>query len=416
MVRIALSIFVCLDGLATLHAQDWPQFRGPTGQGLADASKLPVKWSAVENVVWKQPLPGNGWSSPILLSGRVYLTTGVPNAKEKKKDLSLRALCLEAASGKILWDKEVFEESSKAARMHSKNSHASPTPLCDGERLYVHFGHYGTAALDLEGKVLWTNTENRYKPVHGNGGSPILVGDALVFSCDGGDKQYVVALDRATGKEKWKTARKSAAGKKFAFSTPLEIKVNNQTQIVSPGAGKVGAYDPKDGKEIWFVDYDEGYSVVPRPVFGHGMIFLSSGYDAPAIMAIRVDGMGDVTKSHVVWTLAKGAPHNPSLLLVGEELYAVSDRGVASCLDAKTGNVHWQERLNGAFSASPIYSAGHVYFQSEDGVGSVVKAGKKFELVGTNELKERTLASYAAGDSALYIRSDKHLYRIQAAK
>src|SRR5262249_5139306 len=218
----------------------------------------------------------------------------------------------------------------------------------------------------------------------------------------------VVALDAATGKVIWKTDRKCEAFKKFSFGTPLVTDVGGKKQVVSPASDQVCAYDPDTGKEMWKVRY-EGYSLVPRPVFGHGLIFLSTGYDTPEFLAIRAGGRGDVTESHVVWRTRRGAPLTPSPLLVGDELYLVSDLGVASCLDAKTGRVHWQERLGGAYSASPLYAGGRVYFQSEDGDGVVVKAGTRFERLAKNALGERTLASYAVADGALFIRTEKHL-------
>lgn len=396
-----------------VSAEDWREFRGPTGQGHYDGKGLPIEWDTKKNVSWKTPIPGKGWSSPIVLDGRVYLTSAVPVTDSK--DLSLSALCLDAAKGTILWQKEVFlQDGAKAPKIHSKNSHASPSPITDGKFIYVHFGHQGTACLDLTGKIVWTSTEHRYSPVHGNGGTPILVDDRLVYSADGGSTQFVIALDKNTGKTAWKTPRKSTGGRKFAFSTPLLINVNNRPQVVSPGAGGVMAYDPTDGTEIWRVSYDQGYSVIPRPVFGHGMVFLASGYDSPIIHAIRVDGRGDVTKSHVAWTLTKGAPHTPSLLLLGDELYAVSDRGLASCVDAKTGKVHWQERVAEAYSASPFHSDGKIYFQSEDGQTTVVRAGTKFEVLASSKLGERTFASYAVADGAIYLRTETQLYRIQS--
>lgn len=392
-------------------AEDWPDFRGPTGQGHY-TGKLPISWSTTKNVVWKEPIPGSGWSSPIVHAGRVYLTTSVP--VKDSKDITLEALCLDASSGKQLWRTEVFrQDGAKAPRIHKKNSHASPTPLIDGERLYVHFGHQGTAGLDLEGKVVWRTNEHRYAPVHGNGGTPLLTPGKLIFSGDGGDKQFVVALDTATGKTIWKTDRKSAAFKRFSFSTPLLITVKGQVQIVSPASDAVMAYDPTSGKELWRAKYD-GYSVIPRPVFGHGLVFLSSGYDRPSLLAIRVDGTpGDLTPTHIAWTTDKGAPHTPSPLLVGDELYTVSDQGIASCLDARTGKVHWRERVGGSFSASPTFADGKIYLQSEDGVTTVLRAGTKFENLAQSKLNERTFASYAVADGAIYLRTESQLYRIQ---
>jgi outer membrane protein assembly factor BamB len=413
MSRRFFTVLVLICLTPGVRGEDWPEFRGPDGQGHA-MGILPTEWGPMRNLVWKQALPGNGWSSPAIVGGRIYLTASVV-AKGAGGGYSLQALCLNATSGKSIWEREVFQEPANAPRPHGKNSHASPTPLVAGDRLYVHFGHQGTACLDLAGKVLWTNTEQKYSPVHGNGGTPILVDDALVFSCDGGDKTFVVALDRNTGKQLWKTDRTTQPARGFSFSTPLLITVKGQKQIVSAGSDAVMAYDPATGKELWKVRYEGGYSVIPRPVFGHGLVFVCTGYGTPNLLAIRVeDATGDVTETNVVWKSKRNVPHTPSLLLVDYELYMVSDGGQASCLDARTGKVHWQERLERAYSASPLYADGKIYFQSEDGVGTVVKASKEFVKVATNPLKERTLASYAAVDGALFIRTEGNLYRFQS--
>jgi outer membrane protein assembly factor BamB len=398
-----------------VQGEDWPEFRGPTGQGLAARGSLPVKWDRTTNVAWKKPIPGKGWSSPVVLKDRVYLTTSVPVANSATRDQSLKVLCLDAKTGRVQWDKEVFrQDGSTAPAIHGKNSHASPTPLVHGDKLYVHFGHQGTACLDLTGKVLWRNSSYKYSPVHGNGGTVIVVDDAVIFSCDGGDNSFVVALNRTTGKELWKTDRQVGAEKKFSFSTPLLIAVKGKKQVISPGSNQVCAYDPRTGKEIWRVTYD-GYSVVPRPVYGHGLVYICTGYNSPSLLAIRPDGKGDVTTTHVAWTTNRGVPHTASPLLVGGELYLVSDGGVASCLDARKGKVHWKQRLGGNYSASPLYAAGKIYFQSEQGTGEVIKAGKEFKQLARNALGERTLASYAAAGGALYIRTEKHLYKIQVS-
>jgi outer membrane protein assembly factor BamB len=318
------------------------------------------------------------------------------------------------ATGKPRWDTEVFQQSKDAPRIHGKNSHASPTAVVRGDSVFVHFGHQGTACLGLDGQVKWRNRELAYAPVHGNGGTPALVQDMLVYSADGASDPFLAALDQKSGQLRWKASRDSDAPKKFSFSTPLVIQVDGQTQIISPGSNSVGAFDPANGKEIWRVRY-QGYSVIPRPIFANGLVYISTGYDSPSVMAIRPHGAGDVTDSHVAWVVKKGAPHTPSLLAVGDWIFMVSDRGVATCLDAKTGAEVWQERLGGNYSASPLHAAGKIYFQSEEGDTTVVRAAAQYEMLAKNSLGERTLASYAVTGRALLIRGAANLYRVEMA-
>jgi len=391
-------------------AKHWPEFRGPTGQGHSVAKNVPVHWNATSNVVWKSKIPGAGWSSPVLMDGKIYLTTAVTAGP----NLSLQTLSANAADGRILWQVTVLTPDPAAAEvMHKKNSLASPTPIVRDGKIYVHFGHLGTAALDLSGKVLWRQTGLNYSPMHGNGGSPALIDDLLVFSCDGETDPFLVALDANTGAVRWKTSRDSTASRKFSFSTPLAIAVDGATQIISPTSGFVAAYHPKDGREIWRVRYPEGFSVVTRPVFAQGLLFLSSSYLKPVLYAVRPAGAkGDVTDTHLAWSYAKGVPNTPSPVVVGEEIYFVSDSGIATCLDARTGALHWTERLGGGFSASPVLAEGRLYFQNEEGVGTVLKAGKTFAVLAKNDLDERTLASPAVTDNTLFLRSQSHLWRI----
>ena len=410
-------MLIVVHALATLlfvaspsTADEWTQFRGPTGDGISTATHVPVNWTATEHVVWKQEIPGSGWSSPVLSRGKLYLTT----ATELADANSLRAVCVDAADGHIVWNVEVFKPEAEAVKEHhTKNGVASPTPILAGDRLYVHFGHLGTAALDLNGNVLWKQTKLSYLPRHGNGGSPVLVGNSLIFSCDARTDPFVAALDCETGDVRWKTPRNTTAAKTFSFCTPTVIELDGATQVISPGSGFVGAYDPHDGREMWRVRYGEGYSVVPRPVFADGLLFVASGFERPSLLAIDPKGAtGDATEKHIVWTATKGAPLTPSMLAVKDELYTVTDNGVATCFNARTGDVYWTKRLAGDFSASPVFAEGRIYFQNEAGTTYVVKAGTTYELLATNDIEERTLASLAPVDNAIFLRSESHLWRI----
>jgi outer membrane protein assembly factor BamB len=405
--KFLAACFLCVTEFKSSGAAlEWPEFRGPTGQGISLATNVPVRWNATNGVIWKVEAP-EGWSSPVVSGGKIFIT-GSMSVEGKT---SLHALAYDVATGKQLWDVEAFRVETPGPK-HKKNSWASPTALVRDGKVYVHFGHMGTAALDLDGMVIWKQTVP-WPPVHGNGGSPTLVGDVLIVSCDGASDPFLAGLDAKTGDVKWKTARKTHAKSKFSHATALAVEVDGRTMVVSPTSGFVGGYDPANGKEFWRVGYGEGYSVVVRPVFAHGLFFVSSGFDHPVTYAINPKGAeGDATEKAIVWQQAKGAPSTPSMLVVGDELYVVSDAGIATCFDAKSGKTFWSERLGGGFSASPVLAEGRIYFQNEEGVGTVLKAGKKFEVLSKNEIGERSLASPAVIDNAVILRTASHLWRI----
>jgi outer membrane protein assembly factor BamB len=393
-------------------AQDWPQFRGPGGQGHSDERGLPLEWSETRNVAWKSPIPGLGWSSPVVAGGRVWLTTAsegtTRDGRADRDSVSLRAIAFDVATGREVVNVELFRLRN-ARDINPKNSFASPTPVIDGDRIFVHFGADGTAALSPSGDVLWS-TKLPYESQHGAGGSPVVYGDFLILSCDGHDAAFVIALDKQTGKVRWKTNRREPADQ--AYTTPLIIRVGDRDQVVSVGAFRAAAYVPETGKEIWRVRYGDGFSNVPRPVYGHGLVYIATGFQQPTLLAVRADGSGDVTSTHVAWELKRGAPLTPSPLLVGEELYILTDGGIASCLDARTGVVHWQMRLGGTYSASPVFADGRIYFLGEDGAASVLAPGKTFRRLGINRLDGAILASMAVSGGSLFIRTQSHLYRI----
>jgi outer membrane protein assembly factor BamB len=407
--RHTVSVVLFLAALqSAAAAEDWPQFRGPQGQGHSSEVGLPLEWSESQNVLWKAPVPGTGWSSPVVAGGRVWITTAVVD----RGATSLRAIAFDSGTGREAVNVEVFRLPRRGL-LNPKNSHASPTPIVDGDRVYVHFGADGTAALTTDGVVVWRE-RFPYESQHGNGGSPAIYKDLLIFSSDGSDTAFVVALDKQYGKVRWKTHRRAPADQ--AYSTPLAIRVGDRDQIVSVGAFRTGAYDPESGRELWRVAYDDGFSNVPRPVYAHGLVYIATGFQEPALLAVRADGAGDVTRSHVAWTLRRSAPHTPSPLVVGDEIYVVNDMGIATCLDARTGVTHWRERLGGNYSASPIFADGRIYFLSEEGVTTVLAPGTRFQKLATNTLDGATLASMAVSDRSFFIRSDSALYRLGAPR
>ena len=402
-------LLVALSGPSPGAAAQWPQFRGPAGQGHASETGLPLEWSETRNVLWKTPVPGRGWSSPSIAGGRVWLTTAIQGSEGRGRGVSLRALAFDATSGREVVNTEVFFV-DRPGDLNAKNSYASPTPIVDGDRVYVHFGAQGTAALTTTGEIVW-KTRLAYQSQHGNGGSPALYGDLLIINCDGnGGDAYVAALDVKTGKTRWKTHRRQPADQ--AYTTPLVISAAGRDQVVSVGAYRAAAYDPANGREIWRVAYDDGFSNVPRPVFGQGLVFIATGFQQPALIAVRPDGTGDVTRSHVAWTLRRGAPYTPSPVLVGDQLFIVNDGGIATCVEAKAGTIHWQQRLGGNYSASPVYADGRIYFQNEEGVTTVIEPATTFKRVAVNHLDGAMLASMGVADKSLFIRTDSLLYRI----
>lgn len=408
-----VSLLTALAGalvVSELSANEWPEFRGPNGQGHADKVRVPLQWGPEKGVVWKVPVPGKAWSSPVLAGNRAFVTTALLEGE----GLSLRALAFDLEDGKMVWERELFAKPD-VGEFHSKNSHASPTPIYQQGRLYVHFGHHGTACLQAkDGKVLWKQSDLDYPPLHGNGGSPILLGNKLIFSCDAKEDPFIVALNKEDGEVIWKTPRQVEVSRTFSFITPLAIQVKGGWQVVSPASGAVISYDPNTGKEIWRSRYGEGYSVVPRPLYAHGLVYVCSGFGTASLYAIDPTGKGDVTDTHVRWQVDRRIPKESSPIIVGDHVFVNDDKGILSCIDAKTGEQVWQKRIDGSggFSASPVHAGGHLFFHNGEGTTTVIKPSPSFEKVAENRLEEYGLSSFAVAEDGFVIRTEKHLYRI----
>src|SRR5258706_1465344 len=421
--RIVLLLCGSLLGIvcSALAADDaWPEFRGPTQQGHAASADPPLKWSDTgaqkTNIKYMTEIPGRGWSSPVVLGDQVWMTTATLDGH------LLRALCVNKESGAFVHDVEVFHVQNPA-RINAFNSYASPSPVIEKGRVYVCFGAEGSACLDTAtAKPIWKNEELRISHMEGAGSSPVIYRDLYLLHCDGTDKQFVAAFDQETGKLAWKKDRDTPfpwyllGPFRKAFGTPLIIQVDGKDQLISPAARRLYSYDPLTGDELWHVDLEApAYSTAPRPVFANGILYICTGYDRAQLWAIRVDNKsaGDVTATHVLWKLTKGVPLKPSPLLVGDELYIVSDDGIAKCVDAKTGNELWHARVGTRFSASPVDAKGRIYFFDEGGRSIVLQAGRQFKILAENSLESGCVATPAFSGKAIFLRSKTHLYRVE---
>jgi len=407
--------------LAGLPAQaQWPQFRGADGTGISENRGLPLVWSETKNVRWKTRIHGRAWSSPVILGGQVWLTTATEDGRE------LFALAIDQESGRILHDLKLFHV-EKPQYAHPFNTYASPTPVIEPGRVYVTFGAPGTAALDTRtGKVLWERRDIECNHFRGAGSSPILFGDLLIMHFDGSDHQFVLALDKKTGKTVWRSERsidykdlgpdgkpQAEGDYRKAFATPHVTTVGGKPLLISIGSKATYGYDPLTGKELWRIQEPTNFSGSTRPVVGHGLVFYPSGFSAGQLLAVRPDGSGDVSETHVAWRLAKGVAKKPSLLLLGDLIFMIGDTGIASCIQAKTGELVWTARLDGSYSASPVSAEGRIYVFSEEGKATVIEAAPQFKVLAENLLDDGFMASPAVAGSALFLRTRTHLYRIE---
>ena len=391
-------------------AENWPQFRGAAANGETAAAGLPVEFGENKNILWKTAIPGKAWSSPVIWGDRIWVSTATKDGHE------LGAACVEAETGRIIHQITVFKL-AEPQFCHPMNSYATPTPVIEEGRIYLHFGSHGSACLDTAtAAVVWSRQDMPCDHYRGAASSPIVVDNLLVLTFDGVDVQYITALDKATGKTVWKRDRNIAYdtdNKDYhkAYSTPAVIRAGGRFQLVSPSAGATIAYDPPTGVEIWRVR-SGGMNAAALPLYGHGMIFATSAAGGFQLFAVRPDGTGDVTDSHVVWKYKKTVPTRSSPVLAEGRLFMISDNGMMSCVDAKSGEMVWQQRVKGSFSASPLLADGKIWFFGEDGEVPVIAAAASYQALATNRLDDGFMASPAVYQNSLVLRSRKHLYRI----
>jgi outer membrane protein assembly factor BamB len=422
-----LSLVWLVSGLRSARA-DWPSFRGPWGDGHVTAPDdiktvgLPLSWSETNNVKWKTEIPYRGWSTPVVMGGQIWLTTATADGHD------FFAICADAETGKIQFNEKLFHCETPEPLGNSVNCYAAPSPAIELGRVYVHFGSYGTACLDTRtGKVLWQRQDLLCRHYRGPASSVILFENLVILTMDGADVQYLVALDKLTGKTVWKTNRSVAwndenSTSRFAkdgdlrkaHSTPLIVEVGGQPQMISAGAKAAYAYDPRNGRELWRVQCPDAWSAAPMPVFSRGLAMFVTGLGKTELYAVRTDGRGDVSGSHIAWKFAKSVAKTSSPVLVDDLLYMVSDDSTATCLEIATGQPVWKERLGGNFAASPIYADGRLYFTNQQGKTTVLKPGRTFEVVATNILENGCMASPSVSGKALFLRTKTHLYRIES--
>lgn len=384
---------------------------------------MPLHWSETENVAWKTAIPLRGWSTPIVMDGRIWLTSAT------REGNNFFAICVDAASGQIRLNKRLFHCDDPEPLGNDMNGYASPSPVAEPGRVYMHFGSYGTACLDaIDGDVLWQRTDLPCRHYRGPGSSPVLFENLLILTMDGVDVQYLVALDKATGRTVWKTDRTAdyddldAEGKprdegdlRKAYSTPLIVDVNGSKHMLTVGAKAIYGYDPTDGRELWQIP-TRGFSGAARPVYGQGIAYMISGFGRTELLAVRVDGPGRITEDSVLWRTSSSMPRTPSPVLVGDLLFTISDTGTGVCLEATTGRVVWKDHVRGHYAASLLYSDGHLYCFNQDGKATIFKASRQYEPVAINVLDGGFMASPAVSGSALILRTKTHLYRIENAR
>jgi len=392
----------------------WPDYRGPRADGVALDADLPLEWGEDRNVRWKTEVHGRGWSSPVVHASEAWMTTATPEGHE------LSVVCVDLEDGAVLHDLLLLEVEEPEFR-NALNSYASPSPVIEEGRVYVHFGTYGTACLDTEsGETLWERKDLHCSHLMGPGSSPVLGGDLLFLQLDGADVQYVAALDKRTGETVWKKDRSTdftgvVPDMQKAYGTPLLAEAGGRPQLLSSGAQASFGYAPDTGEELWTVRH-KGFSMSARPLFGGGLVVFNTGFGKARLVAVRLGGEGDVTDSHVAWEYSKNVPTMASGVLVDDLVFMVDDGGIATCLELETGARLWRERIGGQYSASPLYAKGRLYFFDREGTSVVLKAGRKFEVLASNELDSGFMASPAVVGDAMLLRTKTHLYRVEAPK
>lgn len=398
-----LLILLVLLSSVYCHAENWPGWRGPRGDGTCLETSVPTQWSNTENIRWKTAITGKGHSSPIVWKDRIFLTTAVKDTNQRL------LLCLDRTTGKILWQRQVLI--APPERTHSLNSLASSTPVTDGEKVYVSFldrDRMFVAACDFDGNIVWQQRPGVFSSVHGYCSSPILWKNMVIVNGDHDGPAYIVALDRAEGNTIWKTPRPNRTR---SYCVPIIRTIENRNQMILSGSKCVASYDPETGKQHWIIDGPtEQY--VASIVYNGDLLFMTCGFPDLYIQAIRPDGKGNVTDTHVVWQKDQDCSYVPSPIVIGPYFIVVDDKGVLSCFEAKTGKRFWQERLSRRHSASLLSANGLVYILSDKGTMTIIKPGEKFEVVARNELGEKTNASPAVSNGNLFLRGDKHLYCI----